>query len=319
MATRKSDKNEKNNLPFTIMIVMAGIAVAAFIAQSGWDPISDFFGLNEKPAANRPAEGTVQVHFIDVGQGDCALILTNEKTVLIDSGDRDYADRVIQYIKRMEIETIDLIIVSHLHADHMGGMDKIIAAVDTDTLMMPKIPDSLVPTTNVFINMIAAIEEHSVNAVYADTGGVIDLGGAFMEILAPDPDFKFNDMNNSSIIAKLIHGKNSFLFTGDIEQEAEKDILSRGKNISAVVLKVAHHGSNTSSSRGFLEKAGGKYAVIGVGSPNNYNHPGSDTVKRLTETGYDILRTDEMGTIVFESNPDGVLNITHTKKLEDAA
>jgi competence protein ComEC len=320
MSRKRNGRNSRNSLQYTIMIVIIGIALAALINHIGWNTISDFLGLSNSPAVSRAGAGTVQVHFIDVGQGDCALILTAEKAVLIDSGDSQYADTVIQYIRKMEVETIDYIIVSHPHADHIGGMDRIIAAVNVKRLLMPRLPDEFVPTTNTFERMLDAIEEHGVQPAYASTDRVIDLGGATLEILAPASDSEFSGVNDYSIVARLIHGYNSFLFTGDMEKAAEDALLERGADISALVLKVAHHGSRTSSSRGFLEavkalREGGPYAVINVGSPNRYNHPNDDVLRRLKEMGFWILRTDQAGTIVFESTADGLLHIIHDRPI----
>ncbi|MCL2036883.1 MAG: MBL fold metallo-hydrolase [Oscillospiraceae bacterium] len=290
----------------TCVIFFASLLIS-FI---GWDKITMFFGLSDPPLVSAPAEGVVQVHFIDVGQGDCALILTHEKAVLIDSGEDKYADFVIGYINKLGIKKLDLIIVSHVHSDHIGGIPQIVAAVKTDKLLLPRLPDRLVPTTNVFINMLNAVEEHSIEYAYAKAGDVFDLGNADIEILSPHVDFEINGINNSSIAAKLNHGGNSFLFTGDMEREAEVNLIERERqreiSLSATVLKVAHHGSRTSSGQTFLDAVGGKYAVISVGSPNNYNHPTDEVLKRLKSVGFEILRTDESGTIVFESSEDGL-------------
>jgi competence protein ComEC len=296
-----------------IVIIIAVIAAGLFaVNHFGWDSITEFLGLNEAPAVSAPTEGTVQVHFIDVGQGDCALILTPEKAVLIDSGDTQFAERVIDYIRRMGIDKLDLIIVSHPHADHIGGMDKIISAINTDKLIMPKLPDNLIPTTGVYFAMLEAIEEHSVERAYAQPGEVINLGNAFIEILAPHNDSEFSEINDYSVVAKLVHGGNSFLFTGDMQRAAENDVLERGVDLSADVLKIAHHGSRTSSQRAFLEAvktqsdSAGRFAVISVASPNQHNHPNNDVIRLLEALDYEIKRTDESGTIIFISSSEGL-------------
>lgn len=290
----------------TVVLIIIGVAVALMFRVSGWDPIADLFGLNKSPSVTRGGEGEVQVHFIDVGQGDCALILTQDKSVLIDSGESQYADEVIQYIKKAGVETLDLIVVSHAHSDHMGGMAKIITAVDTRKLIMPRLPDELAPTTAAFDGMLDAVDEYSVEVGYTKAGEVFELGEAYLEIIAPYEDFEITGLNDSSIVARLVHGDNTFLFTGDIEKAAENDILERGTKLSSVVLKIAHHGSASSSQKGFLNKVSGKYAVISVGSPNRYNHPNDEVLLRLEDMGYTVCRTDESGTVVFISNQEGL-------------
>ncbi|MCL1903264.1 MAG: MBL fold metallo-hydrolase [Oscillospiraceae bacterium] len=312
-------KSSKNATPFSILLIIIAIVLAWLVSNAGWDPISDFLGLNQSPKVLRAAEGTVQVHFLDVGQGDCALIITEDKAVLIDSGEAEYADKVIQYIRKMGVSSLDLIVVSHPHSDHMGGMSQIIKTINTDRMIMPKLPEELIPTNNTFDGMIIAIEDNTVQAGTTPYGECVDieLGGATLEIFAPVPNDGFDGLNDYSIVVRLIHGENSFLFTGDIEKAAEKAILEKGFDISATVLKVAHHGSKTSSRIEFLSDVGGEYAVISVGSPNRYNHPTTDVLERLDDMHYSILRTDQAGTIVFESKEDGTLNIVRDRESAD--
>jgi beta-lactamase superfamily II metal-dependent hydrolase len=257
-------------------------------------------GLNQSPSVSRPTEGEVQVHFIDVGQGDCALILSQNTAVLIDSGDSQFADFVVDYIKRMGVTELDLIITSHPHADHIGGMAKIINNIGTKRLIMPdKAHD-----TNTFLRMLDAIEDNNVDVGYAKAGEVIDFGNFELQIIAPV--IEFDSINDSSVAVRLVHGSNSFLFTGDMETKAEDDLLERKADVSADVLKVSHHGSRTSSQRLFLDAVNGDYAVISVAEGNIHNHPNDDVLRRLEVTGYRILRTDELGTIVFISNSEGL-------------
>jgi competence protein ComEC len=305
-----SSRNSKRNKPpfplwLNVTLIVAAIAIAGVISYFGWDPVSEFLGLSESAPTSHPAEGEVQVHYIDVGQGDCALILTPEKAVLIDSGDVDYPDKVIQYLNKLKIKKLDLIIATHAHADHIGGMDKIIETFEVGKLLIPELPAALVPNTKVFTRMLLACDENDVERGYARVGDNFDLGNSQLQILAPHEDFTIADINNSSIVAKLIHGDNKFLFTGDMEKAAENDLLARKSDISANVLKVAHHGSASSSQRKFLDAVGGEHAVISVGSPNSYNHPNEKTLENLQTAGYQIARTDESGTIVFISSKSG--------------
>ena len=303
----KLKRGGKNSTVFSIILVIAGLVIAGLFSHFGYDPVSDFFGLRKPPITTKPVDGIVQVHFIDVGQGDCVLILTENHSVLIDSGDSKYASAVIAYIKQAGAESLDLIIASHPHADHIGGMDRIIAEFKPADLLMPHLPDELVPTTATFERMLDAIEKHEVNAAYAESESW-HFDDAELIITPPSPDAGFDNVNDYSVLAKLIHGDNSFLFTGDMEQPAENNILESGVDVTASVIKVAHHGSKTSSKRKFMQTTNAEYAVISVGAPNRYNHPHSDTIRRITQMGFDILRTDQLGTIVFTSN-DGRLTI----------
>lgn len=236
-----------------------------------------------------------------MGQGDCEFIQTPEYNILIDSGERDYYQSVVNYLKNLGVKKLDYVIVTHPHSDHAGGMSYIINSIKTEKVIIPEIREDLIPTTGTYGRLLDALIAQNCEIIYAEAGAAFELdGGARMEIIAPLGDY--DDLNNYSVVMKLIHGENSFLFTGDIEKKAENDILDSGADISADVLKVAHHGSSTSSIKRFLAEVGGKYAVIEVGSPNTYNHPNDKVAERLDVYGYKIMRTDRNGNIIFKSD-----------------
>ena len=290
-----------------LIAVIAVIAVAT-LSYFNLDPIYEYLGLSPKRTVAPPAEGTVQLHFIDVGQGDSTLILTPEKSVLIDSGESPYAEAVISYVKSLGVTKLDVVIATHPHADHIGGMGKIITELKPSRLIMPDKPHD----TNTFMRMLDAIEEFNVAAEYAVAGRRIELDNCFIEIIGPARDFDGSSaLNNSSVVAKLVHGENRVLFTGDMEKAAEDDVLERKADISSNVLHVSHHGSDSSSHRRFLEAVkrgnrGDMYAIISVGEGNSYNHPHDELLQRLSAMGFTILRTDERGTIVLESAETGL-------------
>lgn len=256
-------------------------------------------------------EGDVSVHFIDVGQGDCELIKTATKSVLIDCGEKEYYADVISYIKSQNIERLDYVIVSHPHSDHAGGMSFILDEFDIGTVILPKIQESVIPVTSTYIRLLTSIDNKNINVEYADPGRKYNIDESTFTILSPVDDYE--DLNNYSVAVRFEHGENSFLFTGDIENEAETDILENGLDISADVLKVAHHGSSTSSKKSFLNAVSPKYAVIEVGSPNSYNHPNEDVLQRLNKMDLVIYRTDKNGNIVFVSDGKNLEIITERK------
>lgn len=262
-----------------------------------WDDLYQGAGLSSSVTA---VEGDVTVHFIDVGQGDCELIKTRNKAVLIDCGEKEYYADVISYIKSQGIELIDYVIVTHPHSDHAGGMSYILDEFDIGTVIMPKIQESVIPTTSTYIRLLKSIDNNNITVEYADTGKEYAIDDIKMTVLSPVKDY--DDLNNYSVAVKLVHGENSFLFTGDIEKEAENDIMEKNYDISADVLKIAHHGSSTSSQKKFINAVSPHYAVIEVGSPNSYNHPHKETVQLLENKDITIYRTDLYGTIVFVSD-----------------
>ncbi|MCL2697009.1 MAG: MBL fold metallo-hydrolase [Oscillospiraceae bacterium] len=303
--------NIKSKL-FPVLIAVVVCISAFFTATGKWHEIYSFFGLSENTVFVS-SEG-ISVHFIDVGQGDCALILTPESSVLIDSGEREYSASVINYLRAQGVTKLNFIIVSHPHSDHMGGMSFIIDEFGADFIIIPRMNDSLVPTTSAFLRLLDSIEDNGTEVIWAKSGMVFELcGNSRMDILAPLKEYeRFND---NSVVMRFVHDAGSFLFTGDIESESENDLANSGLDISADVLKVAHHGSLTSSTAKFLNAVGGRYAVITVGSPNPYNHPRDEVLNRLVNRNYEILRTDLHGNIIFDLSADGF--IVHVQKGND--
>ena len=298
----------------TAFIIVFAIVGACFLIQYiGWNTITEYFRLSEvNVIVSQPADGEIQVHFIDVGQGDAILIISDVSTVLIDSGDTKYTSRVIDYIRRLEVEQLDLIIATHPHADHIGGLDKVIAQIGADMIITPLIEEKYRPKTAIYNRKHEAIEKYEVEHLYAKSGFIYQLndsGTAYIEVLGPNTCCDFEkSMNNHSVVVKLTHGVNTFLFTGDIEREAEDCLLDNDIDLSATVLKIAHHGSRTSSRRAFLDAVSDdskiNYAVVSVGSPNRYNHPNDDVLKLLDALEFSVYRTDVHGHIVFVSRPD---------------
>jgi len=290
-----------------LALIAVAVLISLFVSITGkWHEIYSFFGLSGNKGFTS-SEG-VSVHFIDVGQGDCALILTSEKSVLIDSGERDYYNVVVSYLRAQGVKKLDYVIVSHPHSDHIGSMSRVINEFGADFVIMPSFKESLIPVTSAFESLLDSIKNNSAQVIWAQSGMIFTLGNnSQLEILAPLNDREYEKLNDYSVVAKFSYAGNSFLFTGDMESPAENDLADSGLDISADVLKVAHHGSRTSSTAKFLNAVGGEYAVITVGSPNSYNHPNDDVLSRIENRGYEILRTDLHGNIVFDLTADGLL------------
>lgn len=326
--TRKSRKSAKKLLETAASAALLAILTFALIVFVNekfirWDfipssaDIVHFFGGGGTPYV-KPLDDEAAVYFIDVGQGDCELIRTKNCNILIDCGEEENADEVIGFIRYSGVERLDYVIATHPHSDHIGGMYRILESFDVGTVIIPKIPRDIAPNTLFYSKMLNTIKNRGINREYSAAGKIYTLGeNASLEIIAPLYD-EYEELNNFSIVARLTHGANTFLFTGDAESLAELDILDNGIDVSADVLKVAHHGSAGANSKAYLEKVRPKIAVIGVGSDNSYGHPHKDVLKRLAKVGCDeIYTTAADGNVVIIS--DGASLRVRTEEEEIAA
>ena len=234
----------------------------------------------------------LRVDFLNVGQADCALLSTNGHYMVIDGGNNGDADTILSYLEGQGVEKLDAVVGTHPHEDHIGSLDAIINHFDVDAVYMPKI----MHTSKTFEDVLDAVANKGLKIKSPSPGDTIDFNGLEIEVLGPQREYK--DFNNNSIVLKVNAGGTAFLFTGDAEETAEKDILQADYDLQADVLKVGHHGSSTSSSQAFLQAVKPKYAVISVGVGNSYHHPEEEALQRLQSIGAEIYRTDLQGNIV---------------------
>ncbi|OUM94005.1 MAG: hypothetical protein BAA00_15515 [Parageobacillus thermoglucosidasius] len=249
------------------------------------------------------------VHFIDVGQGDAIYIsLPGRVDILIDGGNNQYGDDVVAYLRSQYVDDIEYMIATHPDADHIGGLDVVLEAFKVENVYAPKVSH----TTQTYEDFLLAVEKEGLKIKEAKAGVEIvstaacaAIGcpsGSRMAFVAPVKDYG-DDLNNWSAVARLDYGSASFLFTGDAETASESDMIATGQNIRNVdVLKVGHHGSNTSTSQQFLDVVKPAHAVISVGKDNTYGHPSQEVLNRLANAGVKVYRTDESGTIVATSD-----------------
>lgn len=258
------------------------------------------------PADTPEAEGELKVHFLDVGQGDSILITTGSDAMLIDVSDRDSGSVVVNYLKKQGVERLKYLILTHPHADHIGGAAEVINAFEIEKIIMPKAEH----TTKTFENLLVTIRSKGMKITTPVPGDEYELGSSRFKILAPNSS-NYESLNDYSVVIRLTFGNTAFLFTGDAESTSESQILSKNFEVKSDVLKVGHHGSASSTSERFLKSVSPKYAVISVGRGNSYGHPTQEVLERLNSYGVKIYRTDEEGIIVATS--DGT-NITFDKE-----
>lgn len=265
-------------------------------------------GDYSEPLASPAAavDGSFAVHYIDVGQADAALVICDGHAMLIDGGNAADSDLIYTYLQNQEVDHLDYMVATHAHEDHIGGLSGALNYATVDVAYCPVTQGN----TKVFQNMVKYLEQQGKSITVPEPGDTFSLGAAQVEILGPVEEYA--DTNNTSIVLRIDYGETSFLFTGDMETEAEQDLIDSGANLDADVLKVGHHGSETSSSYVFLREVMPQYAVISVGEGNSYGHPSETVLSRLRDADAEVYRTDLQGTIVAES--DGSTVTFHTEK-----
>jgi beta-lactamase superfamily II metal-dependent hydrolase len=245
--------------------------------------------------------GKLIVHFIDVGQGDSELLqLPNGQNMLIDAGTNEAGPTVVAYLNNLGIRKIDYLIATHPHEDHIGGMDNVIQSFDITNIYMPKVTT----TTQSFEDVLNSIKTKGLKIIPGKAGMIIfNQNGLKINFLAPCST-SYEDLNNWSIVTRVQFGNNSFLFTGDAQEQSENEMLRSGASLKSDVLKVGHHGSHSSTSVPFLKSVAPQYAVISVGADNDYGHQHQVTLDKLAAAGITVYRTDQNGTVVITS--DGI-------------
>lgn len=253
------------------------------------------------------ASGTLEVYFFDVGQGDSELIrLPGGENILIDAGTSSTEDELVGELRSLGAETLDLVVATHPHADHIGGMAAVMDAFDVRQVVMPRISESDTPTTKTYENLLQSIADKGLTIMPAEPGDeLLSSGGAVLTVLAPNGE-DYGDLNNYSVVLRLTYGEDSFLFTGDAEEASEEEMLSLDWPLTATVLKCGHHGSETSTSPSFLDAVSPQYAVISCGVDNDYGHPDAVTLEKLEAAGVEVFRTDRQGTILASTEGSGV-------------
>lgn len=253
------------------------------------------------------ASGTLEVYFFDVGQGDSELIrLPGGENILIDAGTSSTEDELVGELRSLGAETLDLVVATHPHADHIGGMAAVIDAFDVRQVVMPRISESDTPTTKTYENLLQSIADKGLTITPAEPGDeLLSSGGAVLTVLAPNGE-DYGDLNNYSVVLRLTYGEDSFLFTGDAEEASEEEMRSLNWPLTATVLKCGHHGSETSTSPAFLDAVSPQYAVISCGVDNDYGHPDAVTLEKLEAAGAEVFRTDLQGSILASTDGSGV-------------
>lgn len=306
MSRRKKLKN-KNLFITTLILLLLFVSAIVFYLDNPSIPtlnnIYNFFNISNGTVNEDYESYPLSIHILNVGKADAIYIKSNENNLLIDSGDTDTKEQVVQYLKNNNVKKLDLIIATHPHKDHIAGMPNVINTFSIDKFIMPELSEDIVPTSKTYTSMLKFLNDNNVPVEKPIPGDTFDIGDLNIGILGPVN--KYENLNDNSVVAKITYKNTSFLFTGDAEKDSEADLISYGANLKSTVLKVGHHGSKTSSTQKFLSAISPKYAVISVG-PDSNNLPKDSTIERLKKNNIKTYRTDKNGTVVFVSDGNNI-------------
>ncbi len=272
-------RKQKKQIPLWL-----GLLILVFV-------IGNLLLSKDKPKTQPASAGELQVHFIDVGQADCILLMNEGESMLIDAGNNNDGDLVTTYLQSMGITSLNYLVGTHPHEDHIGGLDVVIKNFEIQNFMMPKIQAN----TATFEEVLDAALEKNLSITAPKQGESFTLGTAV--VTAVHCYEKTDNTNNTSLMFRVDFGETSFLFTGDAEKEAENAVLLSGVDIHCDVLKAGHHGSSTSSSRAFLDAVNPRYAVISCEKGNSYGHPHRETLQAFDARNITVYRTDLQGSV----------------------
>lgn len=265
-------------------------------------------------------ESSFQIHYIDVGQADATLIMCDGKSMLIDGGNTNDSSLIYTYLKDHNVSFLDYMICTHAHEDHVGGLAGALNYADVGVVYSPVKNDD----SEAFRDFIKYVQKRGKEIQVPEVGTEFSVGSAKCRILGLN--VSNDDPNNTSIVMKITYGETSFLFSGDAEASVESVILDRGEDISCTVIKIPHHGSDTSLSYRWLREAMPEYGVISVGENNAYGHPTKDTLSKLSDAEVKVLRTDLQGdiictsdgkTVAFDTEKNNSGNVSNEKENEE--
>ncbi|EIF6153071.1 MBL fold metallo-hydrolase [Clostridium perfringens] len=261
--------------------------------------LAGYFGIDLTQDSKVPKDSKLMISYMDVGQGDAAYIKVNGNDILIDAGPRSNSKELLEQLKAKNIDDFELVIVTHPHEDHIGGMVDVFKEYEVKAFYSPKITH----TTKTYENLVKAVKDEGLKTKELKGGMVIDLGeGAKFEVFTPQKS-EYEELNDYSPIMKLSFGDTSYLFTGDAEKLAEEEALAKYKtSLDSDVIKFGHHGSSSSSSNAFIEAVSPKYGIISCAKDNKYGHPHRETLDIIKKYNIKTFRTDTDGEIILTSD-----------------
>lgn len=308
----RSGKDNLNKYKFHILtqkerrkaFVIVLLCIAALIISilelfgiTNWHKVNVFTGAVD---GVKVADTDFAVYYLDVDQSDCSIIVCDGKVMVIDTGSYPQLAEIQEALYALEVETIDYLVITHQHDDHMSCAERLMGIYNVKNIIMPRLSEENAVNTETYTRLLHAIADYGVNPIAAQHGESLELGSATVEVLAPLKQYK--ELNNMSIVMKITYGETSFLFQGDAESQVEKDLLYSDYDLTADVLKLGHHGSKTASTEKYLDAVNPQIAVISCGQGNTYGHPRVVVMEYLVERDIDFYITVDSGDITVASD-----------------
>lgn len=299
----------KERTRLLILTILAIVAIIISILEvsgiTNWNKINSFIG-----AVNGVSQQDTDfsVYYLDVGQSDCSIVVSGEDVMIIDTGTYTQWDNIQEALHSLNIDTINYLVISHQHDDHMSCAEEIMRVYDVKNIIMPKLSKENLVESETYERLLRSIANYDVNPIVAEHGNKFPLGDATVNIFAPLK--QYSELNNMSIVLKIVYGDTSFLFQGDAESQVEDDLLDSGYNLTADVLKLGHHGSKTSSTEDYIDTVNPKVGIISCGKDNTYGHPRAIITEYLEERDIDYYITASSGDIIATSNGKTITILT---------
>lgn len=306
-------KNQKKFLAVVVIILF--LILSLFILDktgvASVNEVKNYLGAID---GVRPVKSDFAVYYLDVGQSDCTIVVCNDEVLMIDCGTYNQVNTIRQSLKSLDVDSIDYMLVTHQHDDHIGGAVEILSDWDVKNFIMPMLSETnnvSSKTYNVLINTLSS--DKNINKIPAQELNGFTLGDAYVEILSPSE--QNSNINNMSVVLKITYGNTSFLFQGDAETKIENELLQSDFDLDIDVLKSGHHGSNTSSSEKFLSTVSPKVVIVSSGAENSYGHPNGNVLERFDQQEIPTVVTSLDGDITVTS--DGNTITVYTQNSDD--
>ncbi len=303
---------KKRSTPIILSIIIVFSLIISLFSQSGLLTWNQLFSKTDIVEGAKRQDSNFSVYFLDVGQSDCSIIICDNMVMVIDTGTLFQVHNIRESLFSLEIDKIDYLVISHQHDDHMSGASKLIEECKVENIIMPELSSGNTVDSLTYRDLINKIQTYNINSMDVSSGYSFCVGSSIVQVLAPIR--QDDNLNNMSLVLKVTYGDTSFLFQGDAETDVEKQIILSGANVSADVIKIGHHGSNTSTGESYLQAVNPKYAVVSAGIDNTYGHPSTPVINRLIVNNIEPLITSYHGDVTINSDGKNIEVVKQKKK-----